>query len=107
MPTARGKTMDQTRFEVVTHMLSRIPSRRDVLRGLVGTGFGLGSLRLSHVAGAKKKRKNKRKKCKGRRKKCGKKCISSASCCSSADCGNGATCVRDACICPSGFKDCA
>ena len=53
--------MDQTRFDAVTRTLSRIPSRRDVLRGLASAGLGLGSLRLSTVAAAKKKRKGKKK----------------------------------------------
>jgi len=90
------------------HMLSRIPSRRDVLRGLVGAGLGLGSLRLSNVAGAKKKRtrKRKRKKCKGGTKRCGKTCVPSTSCCSSSACGNGATCLNGTCNCPSGLKNC-
>jgi hypothetical protein len=36
-----------------------VPSRRDVLRGLVGAGFGLGMARLPAVTESKKKRKNK------------------------------------------------
>jgi parallel beta-helix repeat protein len=64
-PSAGSKTVDQTRFDAVTRTLSRIPSRRDILRGLASAGLGLGSLRLSTVAAAKKKpkRKKKQKKC--------------------------------------------
>src|SRR5688572_12832707 len=58
--------MDQTRFNAVTRTVTSIPSRRDVLRGLVSAGLGVGALRLSDAVEAKKKhdrkRKNKRKK---------------------------------------------
>jgi hypothetical protein len=101
-------TVDQHCILTLTRAFTRVPSRRDVLRGLIGAGLGLGSLRLSDVAGAKnkRKRKKKRKKCTGGTKRCRKKCISSTSCCSSSDCGSGATCVDGICNCPSGFKNC-
>ncbi len=54
--------MDQTRFAVMTRLLRRIPSRRDVLRGLVGAGLGLGFVGLADPAEAKKKHKRKKKK---------------------------------------------
>ena len=85
VPTVRGKFVDQTRFGVMTHMLSRIPSRRDVLHGFVGAGLGLGSLRLSNVAGAKKKRNKKKKKVTRNAFGCvevGKFCKNSGQCCS-------------------------
>src|SRR5687768_1169815 len=61
------KTMNQPSFDVVTRTLSRLPSRRDVLRGLTSAGLGLGALRLSdavavktkHKKGKKRKRKKK------------------------------------------------
>jgi predicted outer membrane repeat protein len=67
----------------MTRLLKRIPSRRDVLRGLVGAGLGLGFVGLADPAEAKKKhkrKKKKKKKCKGVTKKCGKKCIPQDEC---------------------------
>jgi hypothetical protein len=45
----------------VTRALRRLPSRRDILRGIVGTGIGLGALRHPNAAAAKKKRRKKKK----------------------------------------------
>jgi hypothetical protein len=53
--------VEQQRFDVMTRSLTRVPSRRDVLRGLTG-GLGLGALWLPGTAAAKKKRKKKHKK---------------------------------------------
>jgi hypothetical protein len=53
--------MDQSRFSILKHSLSSQPSRRDVLRALVGAGIGLGALRLSEPAASKKKRKKRKK----------------------------------------------
>ena len=54
--------MDQSRFTLVTHSLTRIPSRRDVLRGLVAAGLGLGVAQPPDRAEARKKPKKKRAK---------------------------------------------
>ena len=53
--------MDQHHIAALTRALSRVPSRRDVLRGLAGAGLGLGALRQPETADAKKKRKKKKK----------------------------------------------
>jgi hypothetical protein len=56
--------MDQMHFEALVQTFSRLPSRRDLLRGLTSAGFGFGVLRLSDVAEAKtthKKKKGKKK----------------------------------------------
>jgi hypothetical protein len=58
----KGTTMNQNRFADLTHALISLPSRREVLRGLAGAGFGLSLARLPHAAAAKKKRKRKKKK---------------------------------------------
>lgn len=60
--------MNQQHIAVLTRTMSRVPSRRDVLRGLVGAGIGLGvlvgwPLGESEVE-AKKKHKKKKKKSK-------------------------------------------
>ena len=49
--------MDRINFSVLTHTLADLPSRRDVLRGLVGAGVGFGTARLPPPVEAKKKRK--------------------------------------------------
>ena len=49
--------MNQNRTAVVTRSLTRVPTRRDVVRGLVGAGFGLGAARLPGVVAAKRKRR--------------------------------------------------
>lgn len=53
--------MDQIRFNLVTQILTNAPSRRDVLRGLVSAGIGVGSLRLAADTEAGKKSKRKKK----------------------------------------------
>ena len=53
--------MNQNRYAIVTHSLTSVPSRRDVLRGLAGAALGLGAARLPTRAEAKKKRKTKTK----------------------------------------------
>jgi hypothetical protein len=40
----RGTNVDQIRFNAVTHSLTHLPSRRAVLRGLVGAGLGFSAL---------------------------------------------------------------
>jgi hypothetical protein len=53
--------MDPNSFVVVTPLLTRVPSRRDVLRGLAGVGIGLGAARLPESADAKKNKKRRKK----------------------------------------------
>jgi hypothetical protein len=53
--------MDTNRFGKVTCLLTTVPSRRDVLRGLIAAGLGLSGLRLQDAGAAKQKRKNKPK----------------------------------------------
>jgi hypothetical protein len=54
--------MDQHHLSPLTRALISVPSRRDVLRGLAGVGFGLGVYRLPEGTEAKKKGKKKPKK---------------------------------------------
>jgi len=61
--------VDQQHIEAVTRTLTRLPSRRDVLRGLAAAGLGLGSLRLSKTEAAKHKSKANKKKGKKRKHK--------------------------------------
>jgi hypothetical protein len=49
--------VDQTSFNAMTRTLSRLPSRRDALRGFAGARPGLGTLRLSVPVEAKTKKK--------------------------------------------------
>jgi hypothetical protein len=53
--------VNQNHATVVPRSLPSIPSRRDVLRGLVGAGLGLSAARLPKVVAAKKKRRKNRK----------------------------------------------
>jgi hypothetical protein len=52
--------MDQQRLATVSRYLHRLPSRRDILGGLTGIGFALGTLRPE--AGAKRNHQKKHKK---------------------------------------------
>jgi hypothetical protein len=54
-------SVDEYRLTVVTPSLASIPSRRDVLRGLAGSGLGLGAVRLPAAAIARKKKKKNKK----------------------------------------------
>lgn len=47
--------MDQDRFDTLTRSLTSVSSRRTLLRGLAGLGFGLGVARLPDATMAKKK----------------------------------------------------
>jgi hypothetical protein len=49
--------MDTNHFDDITKLLTALPSRRDMLRGLVGAGLGLGALRFADTTAAKKKHK--------------------------------------------------
>lgn len=53
--------MGQHRYATVTNALTRVPSRRDVLRGLAAVAFGLGVARRPDLAAAKKGKKRKKK----------------------------------------------
>jgi hypothetical protein len=64
------KNMNENRIRTLTHSLSNRPSRRDVVRGLVGTGFGLGALRLPDTVEARKKKKQRKQK----KQKAGQRC---------------------------------
>jgi hypothetical protein len=52
--------MDQQQFPVVSRRLTRLPSRRDVLRGLARAGLALGVARWPEVAEAKKRKPKRR-----------------------------------------------
>jgi hypothetical protein len=54
--------MDQNRFDALTRMLSDVPSRRHLFRGLAWAGLGLGAVRFPSIADGKKKRRKKRDK---------------------------------------------
>lgn len=53
--------MNPNHVIVMTRSLTKLPSRRDVVRGLASAGLGLGAVRLPDIADAKKKRKHKHK----------------------------------------------
>src|SRR5688500_16952446 len=57
-----------TRFPAVTQTLARLPTRRDIVRGLAGAGLGLAGLRLSGLAGAKQKHARSKRKKKNRKR---------------------------------------
>jgi hypothetical protein len=52
--------MDQTRFNALTRTVTSLPSRRDVLRSLAGSGIGFGFVSLPGMTEAKKKSKQKK-----------------------------------------------
>jgi hypothetical protein len=54
--------VDPHRCAFLTSVLGRAPSRRDVVRGLAGVGFGLGGLWSAEPGAAKKRRKGKKPK---------------------------------------------
>jgi hypothetical protein len=51
--------MDQGRFDAMTRALTRVPSRRAVVRALAGAGLGLTAAPRPNVAAAKKRRRKK------------------------------------------------
>lgn len=67
--------MDQNPFDSVSHLLTRVPSRRDVLRSLAGAGLGLGALRLPEVVAAKNDHRKHKKRNKDERKSKHKKAV--------------------------------
>lgn len=75
----------ENRFERMMRVLTAIPSRRDVLRGLTGMGLGLTAARLPAGADARKKRKGTKKKPRPNRFGCfgvGDRCKRADQCCS-------------------------
>ena len=102
--------MDQQHFAALTRTLSRVPSRRDVLSGLVGAGLGIGALRQPEdvVATKRKKKKKSKKKTTSlppatctptcRRKQCGSDGCggSCGSCAAGQVCGSGTCCTPEA-----------
>jgi len=50
--TQWGQIMNQNRLATLTRTVTRVPSRRDLLRGLAATGLGLGTLRLPRLVQA-------------------------------------------------------
>jgi hypothetical protein len=113
--------MDTKRFDALTRKLFADPSRRGLLRPVLGSVVALaGAAGVGFPVADARKRKKKKKKCKGGKKRCGKQCIPSENCCSAADCGGqrccggtcagcctdadcgaGGTCVAGACVCPA------
>ena len=51
--------MNENRMETWRQSLARLPSRRDVLRGIASAGLGLGVVRWQEAAEAKKKHNKK------------------------------------------------
>lgn len=111
--------MNQNRFDALTRILSSVPSRRHLLRGLAsaGLGFVLGAVPLSGIAEAKKKRKHKKK---GKKRKpkvkfnafgcvnVGRLCKDASQCCSGICEGEPGqkTCVaHDTGGCPAGVDE--
>src|SRR5262245_14042930 len=60
VPVQEFCVMDTDRLNAIIRSLTHAPSRRDVLRGVIGSGLGLGSLR-AEAAGAKHKHHKKHK----------------------------------------------
>ena len=79
--------MNQHRFAALPRSLTRVPSRRDVLRGLGAAGLGLVAARWPGTAGADKRRKSKPKPLKPNAFGClnvGDRCRNAGQCCSDA-----------------------
>jgi hypothetical protein len=87
---ARRFAIDITDFDDIARLFSVLPSRRDVLRGLAGAGFGLATLRQLGAVGAKN-RKNRKKKPKLKRNAFG--CVDVGGKCQ----GNDANCCSGIC----------
>src|SRR5262249_36562677 len=52
--------VESQRFDAIVRSLSRLPSRRDILRGFIGTGIGLGTLRAEATEAKSKHHKKHR-----------------------------------------------
>jgi hypothetical protein len=61
--------VDQSQFDTMTRTLTRVPSRRDVLRGIASAGCGLAALWLPGSTQASKKHKSADAKKKGKKRK--------------------------------------
>jgi hypothetical protein len=98
--------MGQQRLATLTHALRRVPSRRDILRGLGGAGLGLSAGWLPDAAAAKKKRKKKNKTKKKTATppctpKCGRKQCGNDGCGGSCgECAAGQVCRSGTCCTP-------
>jgi hypothetical protein len=84
--------MDQHHISSLTRSLTRVPSRRDVWRGLVGAGLGLAVARLPDVSKGKKKGKGKKKSKKPHSKPNAYGCLNVG-----AACGNDDQCCSGVC----------
>lgn len=60
--------MDQQRFHAVTRLMTTLPSRRHLLRGLAGAGLGLGIARLPDLVEARKSARSARRRTRQRRR---------------------------------------
>jgi hypothetical protein len=87
----RSRDSAASRRVALGRTLTRLPSRRDVLRGLAGSGLGLVTIRLPDAIAAKKKRNRKDKKPKLQRNLYG--CVDVGKACR----GNNANCCSDLC----------
>src|SRR5215217_5598512 len=98
--------MDLIQFDAMSRTLSRLPSRRDVLRGLASAGLGLGALWHSVRAegkkkGSKKKRKKKTIPAATCTPRCGRKQCGSDGCGGSCGtCSTGQFCASGTCCTP-------
>ena len=122
MPYREKCAVDSGLIDALCHTFNRLPSRRDVLRGFVGSGVGLGSLQLGAEAKNKHHKKHKKKppqippptpctpKC--GRKRCGDDgCGGSCGSCPSGQfCRSGTCCTPKptevTCTVNCGFADC-
>jgi hypothetical protein len=102
--------MDQHHFPAWTRSVRSLPSRRDVVRALAGSGLGLGALRLSDAVAAKNKKKGKKKrKKKNTQQRCTPNCTErtcgndgcGGSC---GTCGSAQVCRGGACCTPDSFS---
>ena len=103
--------MDQHRLDSLTHSLTSVPSRRDVLRGLAGAGLAVAVVAGgSPQAAARKKRKRRKGKQPRVRRNAfgcvdvGKYCQTDGQCCSNL-CQEGQCRAHDTGGCPPGALD--
>lgn len=85
--------MDLHHTPAWTHLVTRMPSRRDVVRGLAGTGLGMAARRPPDTVAAKKKRKRKDKNKKTKMKRNAFGCVDVGGKCQ----GNSANCCSGIC----------
>jgi hypothetical protein len=107
--------MDHHRFATVTRTLRQLPSRRDILHGLVGIGVGLGPHRVADTAVAKSKHHKKGKRTKQPQTpsppcapRCGRKECGDDGCGGSCgSCSADRPCLSGTCVCFSDPANCA